>query len=181
MNTGEKIRYFRNKKSMSQKQLGKKSGVSEITIRKYEAGNVPTTLDTLAKLASALDVSLQALRAGQVFANNKTQADIMKELAEYQETGLEPEEIMYMVELKQQGRLIELPCKVGDMVFLIFNDFGELFLSTGWIVEEVTITEDDIFFDFKCCETNEEEERVLKDFGKTVFLTKEEAEQALSK
>ena len=38
MTTGEKIKYFRTKKNMTQKGLGEATGIGEATIRKYELG-----------------------------------------------------------------------------------------------------------------------------------------------
>lgn len=78
-----------------------------------------------------------------------------------------------------EGRMVELPCKVGDTVFIIFNDSGELFLTEGWEVTEITIVKNDIIFDFDCFQTEHEEQRGIDSFGKTVFITLEEAEQAL--
>ena len=224
MNTSNKIRHFREIGGFTQKELAEKAGVSEITVRKYESGEVPITLDTLAKIALALGINLLDLHTCESLGFTAEEiAELKKEvesketysielfnrckdaegkLKSYEDTGLEPEEVMEykkfednllkqyhyglqraldLLEKEKQGWLVELPCKVGDVVYLIFNDFGELFMSTGWVVEEITITDDDIFFDFKCCETDEEEERVLKDFGKTVFLIQEQAEQALNK
>lgn len=82
-------------------------------------------------------------------------------------------------DLEEQGLLIKLPCKVGDEVIIVFNEYGELFFTEGWRVIEIIITDNDVIFNFRCYETNDEEERSLKDFGKTVFLTQEEAEKAL--
>ena len=84
-------------------------------------------------------------------------------------------------DLEEQGLLIKLPCKVEDTAILIFDDFGELFITEGWQLVEITILEDDIIFDFKCDSTNDEEERSLKDFGKTVFLTREEAQKSIER
>ena len=70
------------------------------------------------------------------------------------------------------------PCKVGDYIWFLKNDkltFGQ--------VEDVTISRNGTYaFVF---EVDEEDDIIgewtvpLCDFGKTVFLTKEEAEQAL--
>lgn len=57
MNIGEKIKFLRNSKKMSQKKLASLSGVSENAIRKYEAGSRNPKTDTLKKLATALGVS----------------------------------------------------------------------------------------------------------------------------
>lgn len=78
-------------------------------------------------------------------------------------------------DLEEQGRLIELPCAVGDTVYAI--QYGE---SKPFIVIETTIVEirqnlhgwyfipNETMRGFK-----------LGDFGRNVFLTKEEAEAKL--
>ena len=90
--------------------------------------------------------------------NCKTVDDVIDKLAEYE--GLE-----------EQGRLIKLPCKVGDTIYGLHKAMvceldtetigiskmpsGEiLYLIDGWELDK-------------------------GDFGKTVFLTKSEAEQKL--
>lgn len=60
-------------------------------------------------------------------------------------------------QLEEQGRLIELPCKVGDVVYLIKNN--------GTIAECVA---DMMFLGV-----------LLEEFGKEWFLTKSEAEAKL--
>ena len=90
--------------------------------------------------------------------NCKTIDDVIDKLAEYED-------------LEEQGRLIKLPCKVGDTIYGLHKAMvcelntetigiskmpsGEiLYLIDGW-------------------------ELYKGDFGKTVFLTKSEAEQKL--
>lgn len=72
-------------------------------------------------------------------------------------------------DMEEQGKLIELPCKPGDTVYTTYKD------EDGGFVEKMIITE----------ATNK---RVLCDnrywysyseFGKTVFLTEQEAKKAL--
>ena len=56
MNVGEKIKLFRNLKKLSQKALSELSGVSEIAIRKYEAGDRSPKPEQLKKIAHALEI-----------------------------------------------------------------------------------------------------------------------------
>lgn len=84
-------------------------------------------------------------------------------------------------DLEEQGLLVKLPCKVDDEVIIVFNEYGELFITNGWIVTEITVIDSDAIFNFRCYETNDVEERSLNDFGKSVFLTREEAEKAIKK
>ena len=73
------------------------------------------------------------------------------------------EKLKEYVELEEQGLLLRLPCKVGDKVYCFCSTFD---------FEEAKVN----------CEIIEEEFELamLEDFGKTVFLTKEEAEQKLA-
>lgn len=109
-------------------------------------------------------------------------------LAAYEDTGLEPEEIedavtaaklmarskivscfgvdadhiRDLLQAEQTGRLVVLPCKVGDTVYQI--DAERVYESeVKWIIFDC----DDIAFD----------ERAI---GESIFLTREEAEAALA-
>jgi hypothetical protein len=73
-------------------------------------------------------------------------------------------------EAKAEGRLVVLPCKVGDS---IYRPEG-LKYSVFWTIANVTIYPDEIVF-------TDDSDNIftLDDIGKTVFLTREEAEKAL--
>ena len=61
-------------------------------------------------------------------------------------------------DLQEQGRLLELPCDIGQRVYEIYQFMGE----GAWEIDEHKIRLED-----------------LENIGKTVFLTKEAAEAAL--
>ena len=63
-NIGDRIRYFREKAGLTQKQLGELTGISEPAIRNYELGNRTPGWETLVNLSEALKVSYYALDAG---------------------------------------------------------------------------------------------------------------------
>ena len=115
--------------------------------------------------------------------------DAIDRLAAYEDTGLEPEEVPTALEMakmyaafkeldnyrqaESEGRLIVLPCKVGDTVFEITNLPGDGAIQMRFVAEIAWLSGHGtvllspglvIGFD---------------DFGKTVFLTREEAEAAL--
>ena len=103
-------------------------------------------------------------------------------LAAYEDTGLEPEQVaelksfaqggihkvddgwkhvQELLQAEQDGRLVVLPCKVGDTVYQI--DAERVYESeVKWIIFDC----DDIAFD----------ERAI---GGSIFLTRDEAEAAL--
>lgn len=91
--------------------------------------------------------------------------------------------LKYYEDLQKQGRLLELPCAVGDTVYAYCGEFGILPYEVDCIVIDENIT-------YQCSSYSEpigdfpsecldEIEPDLSDFGKTVFLTKEESEKAL--
>ena len=51
MTTGEKIKYFRNMRGISQETLGQLSGINSATIKKYEYGIRNPKPDQLLKIA----------------------------------------------------------------------------------------------------------------------------------
>ena len=60
MNTGYKIKEYRERKNLSKTELAKISGVSRSIIVGLETGTyTTTTTDTLLKIAKALDVKVQ--------------------------------------------------------------------------------------------------------------------------
>jgi len=58
---GMKIEYYRKEKNISRAALSEKSGISEISIRKYESGERNPKIETLNKIAIALGVPLSDL------------------------------------------------------------------------------------------------------------------------
>lgn len=126
--------------------------------------------------------------------------ECMKKLAAYEDTGLQPEElqefmkridlkdlhdhISELLELEEQGLLIKLPCKVGDSVYFIMKEFDIAKESWKRNIDEYIVTEirgnkyNPLWF------MASSEKYTHIDFhptqiGKTVFLTRQEAEKAL--
>lgn len=73
MNTGNRIRLFRERRGMTQRQLGEAAGILEATVRKYEIGQRNPKPDQIAKIAEALGVTPNALSPVQI----ETDADII--------------------------------------------------------------------------------------------------------
>ena len=125
------------------------------------------------------------------------QANFVDRLAAYEDTGLTPGEIKSMqeehfnglemaklhsalMELKKyqeadkDGRIVVLPCKVGDVVYGFHGEKTILPMvakwietnTDGWCIAVQYVPMVPRFYRFS-------------DFGKTVFLTREEAEAAL--
>lgn len=58
---GERIRYYRKRAGMTQKQLAQACGISEPAIRNYELDNRIPSMDKLEDIAYALNISYYAL------------------------------------------------------------------------------------------------------------------------
>lgn len=60
---GEKIRHLRLKQNLTQKALANKCGMYESQMRKYETGKANPKIETLQKIADALNVPINELRS----------------------------------------------------------------------------------------------------------------------
>jgi|SRR4051812_5784437 transcriptional regulator with XRE-family HTH domain len=58
MNIGERIRNFRLQKALSQGDIEKRTGLLRCYLSRVENGHTIPSLDTLAKIATAMDVAL---------------------------------------------------------------------------------------------------------------------------
>ena len=138
--------------------------------------------------------------------SNDTMCRILTRLAAYEDTGLEPEEIerivdaygrghtlrtesaerleivreikadrlLELVQAEQDGRLVVLPCKVGDVVYGFHQERTILPMVAKWIE-----TDADGWTVAAQYAPMAPKFYLFSDFGKTVFLTSEEAEAAL--
>lgn len=119
-------------------------------------------------------------------------ASCYERLAAYEDAGLTPEEITAlrhtldeyhktadpMLFASVQGRLVVLPCKVGDTVYEVTsrNTISE------YIIKAVRVELFSVFVEWKIKNgfVDKSIDGVVSDeIGKTVFLTREEAEKAL--
>ena len=69
MNIGETIRNFRIQKGMSQGDIEKRTGLLRCYLSRVENGHTIPSLDTLAKIASSMDMVLSQFFAGQTADN----------------------------------------------------------------------------------------------------------------
>ena len=125
---------------------------------------------------------------------------ICERLAAYEDTGLTPEEVSALVkdwsdlctnvrecggidrlrvlaEADKEGRLVVLPCKVGQRVFALLDTDKHI---SECEVKQIGMGNKIGFIDLEPIGARGREYGVaLNGFGKTVFLTREEAEKAL--
>ena len=112
--------------------------------------------------------------AGRLTVSGATsQRDIDKLLELSNENQFGRNEAYYKLQhyedLEEQGRLITLPCKIGDTVWIPnFVTYWPLRFKVNDITIKIDIENTQVGFDVD-----------IVDIGKTVFLTKEEAEAAL--
>lgn len=101
----------------------------------------------------------------------KIRGDVIDKLAEYEA-------------LEEQGRLIKLPCKVGDKIFLDFAGFGkdiDKFTVKDFHLDCFKDGETTLFCDYESNDRTLSGQIDVMEFGKTVFFTKSEAEAKLKK
>ena len=133
------------------------------------------------------------------FSGVQYQADFVDRLAAYEDTGLYPESVealklsmmgkaiseitefdglpidrlRELAEADKDGRVVVLPCKVGDTVWRIVRD-GEPHITRDE-VRDMYFADDMT----PCVELVGGRVTFTEKFGKTVFLSREEAEKAL--
>ncbi|QIB68566.1 helix-turn-helix transcriptional regulator [Aminipila butyrica] len=61
MTIGSKIKFYRNRLRLTQKELAKQTGLSENAIQKYEQGARIPKMSNLKKISKALDISVDTL------------------------------------------------------------------------------------------------------------------------
>lgn len=83
--------------------------------------------------------------------------------------------LRFYEDLEEQGRLIELPCKVGDMVYnLIPLRYGKDYHKD--MIDKIIINKDGVFLDFK--------NGLMKNInciGDSLLLSKKDVKKALKK
>ena len=84
--TGDMIRKYRTEKGLTQKKLGELCGIADSNIRKYESGNQNPKIETLQKIADALDIPVNRLLAGKIISRD----ELKEKLSEYGLTHLVP-------------------------------------------------------------------------------------------
>lgn len=97
------------------------------------------------------------------------------ELAAYRSLDKSPEELAKMVKAMEEGRVVALPCKVGDVLYnpdLMHPD-------PEWDNTYEYVFNGNVSIGVDCYETQGTYNIPLSIIGKTVFLTREEAEAKL--
>lgn len=111
METGKRIRDYRKKAGLSQKELGERLGVSQQHIAQYESGKRLPKLSTMVKLASALNIDAHLLTSAY-------QIDIMNR-----------DETSFIIDINYSNKISENNLESKENIRLI-NEFQKL-NSTG--------------------------------------------------
>ena len=130
-----------------------------------EAANIldpETTLEVYAKISYYGGFEGENVWQDAVNEACRMGAAALRELDEYKKA-------------ESEGRLVVPPCKVGSMIYRFQRYFDDATLTSKikikpCVVESVST---------KCIITTDHVVMLFSDFGKTVFLTHEEAEKAL--
>ena len=92
------------------------------------------------------------------------------------------EKLKYYEDAEEQGLLLRLPCKVGDKIFLDFAGFGkdiDEFTVKDFHLDCFEDGETILFCDYESNDSTLSGQIDVMEFGKSVFLTREEAEAKL--
>ena len=117
MTIGERIKFHRDSKDMTQKRLSEITGISEISIRKYEAGDRNPKIEQLRSIEKALDLEVSV----SVFYD----LDISK-------VG----DIMTLLLMIAESTSIEF-VKLNDYVSLKFKDPNMQIMLANWANQSI--------------------------------------------
>ena len=130
------------------------------------------------------------------YDTNCSQKQVWERLKAYEDSKLSPEDAanlhailrlgdgMTLLRLRelavadQEGRVIVLPCKVGDTVFALLDNKSKYVSECE--VKKIGLGDNIGFATIVPVGYRQEYGVSLRGFGKTVFLTREEAEKALA-
>lgn len=98
---GEKIRTLRERKNISQKELGEAIGVSDVMISMYEQDKKRPSLPTIIKMAEYFDVSYDILLGRKEITPSEIYMSLAKEA---EKNGIDPEDIRLAIETMKKYR-----------------------------------------------------------------------------
>ncbi|MBR3973029.1 MAG: hypothetical protein IKJ99_03645 [Oscillospiraceae bacterium] len=107
--------------------------------------------------------------------------EVLKKLSEYEDSGLTPAEVASIARLKAAGRLIEQPVAVGDIVWEIRTNYPKSKFSYKRYdfaihtnPRRLQLAPNTCYTQSKRCTKSD-----MKFIGRTIFLTEEEALNAI--
>lgn len=144
------IKELRKEKGLTQKQLAEKSGISEISIRKYETGERRPKIQTLKKISDALDVPLSTF-VGDMKLPNQV---VTWEKSEYAIRRDSIIEILktHKYKIKKDNLYYIITSPQGDSYYVSFSKFDDLILRSD---KDIIYNIDKILFESKRKDTKE--------------------------
>lgn len=91
---GRKIKEYRTKKNLTQKELGKKIGVGHTTVSAYEKGTITLNMNTLFAIGEALDIKVDDL-----FPERTTDEPSLEKTKDMYTKNLEAKELHFLQKL----------------------------------------------------------------------------------
>lgn len=77
INTGERIRALRQQRNLNQEQLAELANLNRVTIAKYESGRVEPGAQALARIADAMDVTVDEILGRKESETKQEDADVL--------------------------------------------------------------------------------------------------------
>lgn len=78
MTVGENIRKLRKERGLTQKQLGELCGIKEANVRKYELDKANPKIETIERIAQALDVPIRAIKENITWEEHRNTEEIKR-------------------------------------------------------------------------------------------------------
>lgn len=78
MTVGENIKRIRKEKGLTQKKLGELCGINEVQIRQYESGKANPKIETIDKIASALEVPIIKIKEDITWEEHKNTTEMKR-------------------------------------------------------------------------------------------------------
>lgn len=77
INTGERIRALRQQRNLNQEQLAELANLNRVTIAKYESGRVEPGAQALARIADAMDVTVDEILGRKESETKQEDSDVL--------------------------------------------------------------------------------------------------------
>lgn len=77
IDTGERIRALRQQRNLNQEQLAELANLNRVTIAKYESGRVEPGAQALARIADAMDVTVDEILGRKESETKQEDSDVL--------------------------------------------------------------------------------------------------------
>src|SRR5450755_129134 len=98
VNIGEVIKTYRSERGLSQGDIERRTGLLRCYLSRVENGHTVPSLETLAKIAEAMEINLADFFPGADSAQDRQTRKVLSELSE--------EEILFLTEIKKCSHML---------------------------------------------------------------------------